>query len=249
MKKSYKIFILIFVVTVVAVLAGSILMRSSQEPREMPEISQDTAEFTEKIQSFAIENIGQPIEGFNADIYLWAFPGLVGADFDGVETREGIYSYRNGKLVFKRTRSQQISSAEEMILERGHETMLRNLRARLGGGLSVDAIIGKIVAQGLGTVRGMIFRGPICPVVKDPPEEECADQPVFGTFIVKDIAGINEIARFSTERNGSFSLQLPADEYSIESETPLGLGIQSHRIEVQANKTSEYTITFDTGIR
>jgi hypothetical protein len=99
-------------------------------------------------------------------------------------------------------------------------------------------------------VTGKVLRGPICPVMKDPPEEECADQPVFGIFIVKDVAGINEIARFSTQRDGSFTVTLPAGEYSIESETPLGLpGIQAHRIEVRANETSEYTIVFDTGIR
>lgn len=57
------------------------------------EKADEAAEFTENIQSFVIENIGQPIEGFSAPIYLQAFPGLLEADFDGVETLEGKYAY------------------------------------------------------------------------------------------------------------------------------------------------------------
>ena len=251
MKKSHKILVGIVGALVVLgfVLGVFGFIRGLQESRRAPEISQETTEFTEKIQSFVIENIGQPIEGFNANIYLQAFPGLLEADFDGGETLEGKYVYKNGKLNFERRKSGRISSAEEMIIEKGHETLFNNIRGRLGNKLSVDEIVKGITAQGIGRGGGPILLGPTCPVVKDPPDEKCADQPIFGTFIVKDVAGVNEIARFGTQRDGSFIVPLPAGEYSIEPETPVGPGIQSHLIEVRANETSEYTITFDTGIR
>jgi hypothetical protein len=233
------------------VLAFIALDRSPTPPEYSDGVAtEESAEFTQKIQSFVLKNIGQPIEGFSAPIYLQAFPGLMKADFDNVETAEGKYVYSDNELIFTITQTRHISSVGEMILNNGYKTLLSNLRARLGNDLNVEEIVNRIIAQGLGNVHGTILRGPICPVMKDPPEEECADQPVFGTFIVKDVAGINEITRFSTQRDGSFTITLPVGEYSIESEIPLGLPvIQAHRIEVYANEKSEYTITFDTGIR
>lgn len=220
------------------------------EPRETPEISQDAAEFTESMQNFVIENFGRPIDsGFTAPMYLRAFPGLLEADFDGVETSEGKYEYSDGELSFIKTPTGRYSTFDEAILEKGHETLLINISGRLGPKLSVGELIIRITAQGVGRVSGTILLGPICPVMRDPPDEECADRPVFGTFVVKDISGVNEIVRFGTQRDGTFTTALPAGEYSIESETSLGLGIQAHRIEVRADETSEYTITFDTGIR
>lgn len=225
-------------------------MRAIENARHETSVgSPDTAVFTGKIQTYVVENIGQPIEGFNADIYLRAFPGLLGADFDGVETGEGAYVYADGNLEFVRTRSDIITSAEEAISQEGHQTFFENVRGRLGIGLSADEVMNRIIAEGLGKISGTILLGPTCPVMKDPPDQKCADKPIFGEFIVKDIAGVNEIARFSTQQDGSFFVSLPAGEYSIESETPLGLGIQTYRIEVRAGEKSEYTITFDTGIR
>ena len=246
-----KTIIWVLIIAVSVVLATSIVIRSLDKPQEINDsVSVEVLQFTDRLQSFVLKNFGQPIDsGFTAPMYLRAFPSLREADFDGVETSEGKYTYSDGELIFIRARTNPITTYDEAILEKGHETLLSNLRSRLGNDLNVEEIVVKIITQGVGTVSGTILRGPICPVVKDPPDEECADQPVFGDFIVKDVSGISEVARFSTQRNGSFTVSLPAGEYSIESVTPLGLGIQAHLIEVRANKTSEYTITFDTGIR
>lgn len=183
MEKSYKTFILIFIVAVAAAWAGSILIRNAEEP----EVSQDAAEFAEKIQSFVVENFGQPIDsGFTAPMYLRAFPGLLESDFDGVETSEGKYEYSDGKLSFIKTPIGRYSTFDEAILEKGHETLLSNIRGRFGNNLSVDEIIKGITAQGIGRVSGTILLGP---------------------------------------------------------------GTQAHLVNVRAGETSEYTITFDTGIR
>lgn len=247
---TIPIFTVLGVPILIARGIAELRLRVLEEFRDTYVPPADVAEFTEKIQSFVIENFGQPIDsGFTAPMYLRAFPGLLQADFDEVETSEGKYEYSDGELSFIRTQTGRWTTFDEAILEKGHETLLSNIRGRLGINLSIDELITGIIAQGIGRVIGTILLGPTCPVVKDPPDEACADKPVFGTFIVKDIAGVNEITRFSTQQDGGFSVSLPAGEYSIESETPLGLGIQAHRIEVQANETSEYTITFDTGIR
>ena len=209
----------------------------------------DVSQFTGIIQGFVIKNIGQPIEGFSASIYLQAFPGLLEADFDGVEALEGKYAYENGKLNFERRKSGRMSSAEEMIIEKGHETLFNNIRGRLGNNLSVDEIVRGITAEGIGRVSGTILLGPTCPVVKNPPDPKCADKPIFREFIVQNAMGNVEFTRFSTQRDGSFSVSLPAGEYYITWAEPLGPGIQGQLVNVIAGEISEYTILFDTGIR
>src|SRR3989338_4164375 len=114
----------------------------------------EVTEFTENIQSFVIKNIGQPIEGFSAPIYLQAFPGLLEADFDGVETLEGKYVYENGKLNFERRKSGRRSSAGDVIVEKGHETLFNNIRGRLGNDLSVNKKKKEIIGRGRGRGGG-----------------------------------------------------------------------------------------------
>ncbi|MEK7596390.1 MAG: hypothetical protein AAB564_02500 [Patescibacteria group bacterium] len=252
MKKSYKILIGIFgTLFVVSFVLGVIgFMRGLQNSQEEPEILGEAALFIEKIQNYVVGNIGQPIEGFNADIYLRAFPGLFEADFDRVETGEGKYVYTNGKLEFVRAQTKYGTSAEEAISKKGHQTFFENVRGRLGINLSVDEIMNGIVAQGLGKVTGTILLGPTCPVLRDPPDPECADKPIFGDFIVQNAMGDVEFARFSTQRNGTFTVTLPAGEYYITWTEPLGLsGAQGRLVNVVAGETTEITITFDIGIR
>lgn len=159
---------------------------------------------------------------------------------------------KNGELNFERVKFGWIigrSSAGDVIVEKGHETLLNNIRVRLGNNFSVDEIVKGITAQEIGRVSGMILLGPICPVTKEPPEPKCADKPIFGEFIVQNVMGNIEFTRFSTQRDGSFLVSLPAGEYSITWAEPKSLGVYGHLINVQAGETSEYTITFDTGIR
>lgn len=210
----------------------------------------EVTDFTEKIQSYVVENIGQPIEGFDADVYLRAFPGLLEADFDRVKTGEGMYVYTDGELTFVRTRSDVITSAEEAISKEGHQTLFENVRGRLGIDLPVSEVIKSITAQGLGKVTGTILLGLTCPVLRDPPDPDCTDKPIFGDFIVQNAMGNVEFARFGTQRDGSFSVTLPAGEYYITWAEPQGLpGQQGRLVNVIAGETTEVTIVFDTGIR
>lgn len=97
-------------------------------------------------------------------------------------------------------------------------------------------------------ISGIVLTGPTCPVVRvnDP---SCNDKPYQGNFIIKDVAGMREIARFSTDSNGRFLVYLAPGEYSIEPAQPIGLGAQAQLVEVSAGIMSDITLTFDTGIR
>ncbi len=252
MKKSHKILVGIFGILLVVgfVLGVFSFIRGLQESRQTSEISPEAAEFTKNTQNFVIANFGRPIDsGFTAPMYLQAFPGLLKADFDGVETSEGKYEYSGGELTFVHAQTRSASTFEEAILEKGHETLFSNIRSRLGPKLSVDEVIKGITAQGIGRVSGTILLGPTCPVVKDPPDPACTDKPIFGEFIVQNAMGNIEFARFGTTENESFSISLPAGEYSIAWAKLLGPGIQGQLVNVIAGETSEYTILFDTGIR
>ncbi len=97
-------------------------------------------------------------------------------------------------------------------------------------------------------ISGIVLTGPTCPVVRvDDPS--CNDKPYQGDFIIKDVAGIREIARFSTDSNGRFLVYLVPDEYSIEPTKPIGLRVQAQLVEVKTGIMSDITLTFDTGIR
>ena len=117
----------------------------------------DGVEFAEKLQAFVLKNIGQPIDGFSSTVYLSAFPGLLDIDFNNVETLGGRYEYSNGKLNFVRKESNRISTADEMLVEKGYETLFNNIRDRLGRGLSVEEIIKGITTGGIGYVKGTVL--------------------------------------------------------------------------------------------
>lgn len=137
-------FALIVIIIALGATSLSSFMRLYSMKNITPALTLDSNEFKAKIQSFVVENFGQPIEGFSAPIYLQALPGLAEADFDGVETFEGRYAYSGGKLIFVQRHRGNVSTAAEAILEVSHAILFSNVRNRLGNNLSVDEIIKRI---------------------------------------------------------------------------------------------------------
>ncbi|MBU1164291.1 hypothetical protein KKA15_01875 [Patescibacteria group bacterium] len=88
--------------------------------------------FREELSRAGAERVGQPIEGFNAFIYLEAFPGFIAKDFDGVKSFEGIYNLNDTELEYTRTAGNPITSAEETISEEGYKILLVNFSKRVG---------------------------------------------------------------------------------------------------------------------
>ncbi len=103
--------------------------------------------FSEELQRAGVERVGQPIEGFSAFIYLEAFPGFEESDFDGVESLEGIYEVKDGKLEYKRTAGNMVTSAEDMISEEGYATLLENFSKRVGVEVQTEGDIATLLEK------------------------------------------------------------------------------------------------------
>lgn len=133
----------ILVVIVVALIA--FVYFSGQVGTGKGEGQGGAAYFEQEMISRGIASVGQPIEGFDAEILMRAFPGLVAADFKDVETFEGHYQVDGDTISFARNASSPVSSAERAISDRGFETLLANVSARLNmpkkSEVEVEAII------------------------------------------------------------------------------------------------------------
>jgi len=103
--------------------------------------------FSEELQRAGVERVGQPIEGFNAFIYLEAFPGFEESDFDGVLTLEGIYRVEDGEFKYVRTAGDLVTSAEETISEDGYKILLENFSKRVGVEVEAKADIAAVLEK------------------------------------------------------------------------------------------------------
>jgi hypothetical protein len=88
--------------------------------------------FIEQARREVVSKFGQPIEGFDAELFMRAFSRLEPSDFDGVETVEGIYIYQNGRLEFRQNDPLRMSTASKSIDNKGMLTLLNNISSRLG---------------------------------------------------------------------------------------------------------------------
>ena len=122
-------------------------------PEPLPPVEEDSYPndysvfFSEELQRAGVERVGQPIEGFNAFIYLEAFPGFEESDFDGVKTLEGIYMIEGGEFKYVRTADNPVTSAEETISEEGYKTLLQNFSKRVGVSVEADVDIAALLEK------------------------------------------------------------------------------------------------------
>lgn len=92
------------------------------------------AHFQERLIARGTADIGRPIEGFDPQLLMLAYPGMTPADFDGATAFEGRYVFASStaELTFVRTTSTPMSSAERTLDEEGYVTLFTNLEERLG---------------------------------------------------------------------------------------------------------------------
>ncbi len=100
-----------------------------------------------------------------------------------------------------------------------------------------------------GTLKGSVSLGPTCPVMRNPPDPQCADKPYVTTVIVTTISG-KEVGRQKTDAGGNFSFSFLPGSYNV---TATG-GTMLPRCETQAvtltkGVTSTIALSCDTGIR
>lgn len=126
-----RIILWVLVLILVLITAGAFAVKQSRINEEEKR-DEALSYFQERMTTLAIEDIGMPIEGFDAALLTMAYPGLVAADFQDVETLEGVYVVTNGEAVYKRGQGSGITSAERTVSEKGYGTLLDNLTTRLG---------------------------------------------------------------------------------------------------------------------
>lgn len=102
-------------------------------------------------------------------------------------------------------------------------------------------------------IAGTAHKGPVCPVVKDPPDPSCADRPVAGAVVVVRDASGKEVARATTGADGTFVIDLEAGIYTVEAQPVDGLmgtpAAVTVTVPAGAVDATIVDLAYDTGIR
>jgi hypothetical protein len=106
-----------------------------------------------------------------------------------------------------------------------------------------------------GILKGTISIGPLCPVVRIPPDPACL--PTAETYKAYQVDvytsdGVNKIAELIPSLDGNFTSELPAGNYKINLENTLvsvGRSNLPLEITIQNNDTLIINVDIDTGIR
>jgi len=145
----------IFTIIVLLAAAGGIFYYAATwQARPVPPVEEEPvvvaqAEyFQEQMFARGVADIGQPIEGFDANLLKVAFPGLLSSDFIAVAAFEGHYELGTSTTadpVFVRDTATAISSAERTVSAAGYETLLANLSLRLGLPVSTEGEVDTLI--------------------------------------------------------------------------------------------------------
>ena len=149
--KTVIYIIIILVVLIGGFYAFNAYIFNKKQVSEKPADATITADlanyFRERIVALGIKDIGMPIEGFDDQIFISVFPGLVPSDFEGVKTLEGHYEFVNNESVFVRDVSQPISTAERTIANEGYVMLLENVSARLSYSIASKADVNNLIER------------------------------------------------------------------------------------------------------
>lgn len=101
-------------------------------------------------------------------------------------------------------------------------------------------------------ITGSVLLGPICPVMRNPPDPQCADKPYAVRLIIAPEGSPGAMKEFSSDANGKFNLSLTPGIYEIQqapTRSILPRCAAKSAIEVATNTYTKTTIYCDTGIR
>ena len=98
-------------------------------------------------------------------------------------------------------------------------------------------------------IEGRVILGPTCPVVKEPPDEECADKPYKTQIAIYKANGTEYIKTVSTDEDGFYRVELPGTAYVLRTmgRSPFP-ACEEVEIVVHENWITA-DISCDTGIR
>jgi hypothetical protein len=140
----------LWVVVIIIIIVGGFYVLNGyiyNAKQTLVEVTPESKYFQERLVTLGVQDIGQPIEGFDAPLLIMAFPGLVPSDFNEVETLEGKYVLQGEGFIFVRTQEQPISSAEQMVSEKGYSTLLLNVSKRLNVPVTSEDEIDELITK------------------------------------------------------------------------------------------------------
>ncbi|MDO8559867.1 MAG: hypothetical protein Q7S23_02395 [bacterium] len=101
-------------------------------------------------------------------------------------------------------------------------------------------------------VRGTVTLGPTCPVMRDPPDPDCADKPYKTTVQVIAVGSprSSPFALAESDAEGHYQVMLPPGEYALQ---PVGGSVYprcgTQTVTVEPGVVKELNFSCDTGIR
>lgn len=100
-------------------------------------------------------------------------------------------------------------------------------------------------------ISGSVLLGPICPVVMNPPDPQCADRPFETRLAVTTPDGTRVIKEFSSDASGKFKVDVLPGEYAIRSAAAANIlpYCSSNIVKVVAGAYTKAEVSCDTGIR
>lgn len=104
-----------------------------------------------------------------------------------------------------------------------------------------------------GSISGMVLIGPVCPVLRDPPDENCADKPYAANLVITPHDQPKRVIRgFKSDADGKFTIWVRPGQYTIRSAAAanvLPYCGNDEIINVSANEDTKVTVNCDSGIR
>lgn len=121
----------------------------------------------------------------------------------------------------------------------------------------LDSLVDRIVASityaapvGQSGIAGNVLLGPTCPVMRVPPDPQCADKPYQTALVVATSDRSTVVKEFSSDASGNFRVTIPPGEYNIKSAANgLPRCANNATIKVTAGQFTNATVSCDTGIR
>jgi hypothetical protein len=107
-------------------------------------------------------------------------------------------------------------------------------------------------AERHGGITGTVMLGPTCPVMRNPPDPQCADKPYAAKLVVTSVDGAKIVSTFESGSDGTFKLDLAPGEYvigSAPSSSPFPRCGSNGTFMVKHGSYSEVIVSCDTGIR
>jgi carboxypeptidase family protein len=119
-----------------------------------------------------------------------------------------------------------------------------------GGDPIPDDLLPGPSADGGTGITGRATAGPVCPV-EQPGDAACAPRPVAGAEIVVTDASGAEVGTVTTLPDGSFAVELPAGDYTVQARLVDGMmGAPAPlTVTVRAGALSHIDLEYDTGLR